>query len=219
MLDVARSPALLTALVDLDRADGKALIKGALKELVAADAWRVERQRAGGWWQRSTGGEQPVLVRGSGAVPAARLHALVAGHVEGARERPGARGPVRPLRDVAKHLARQRDVRRTAVRLALEDLVSAGLVEVQVRGRVRALQRRRHVRTPAGEALVPKRNAGEGLWLDGGAPGWGGDDDRRLDGDLDASFDSSFDASFDSAFDSGFSDGGGDGGGGDGGGD
>jgi hypothetical protein len=229
------SDAALIVLRELDRADGKAVLKAAIKELVAADAWRINAQPAK---RRRRGRMTMLLTPGEKRAPREAPLPRVSQLIEATPPR-AAGGTIRDLRDVAKDIAKSnRNIRKEIVREVLEDLAEAGLVVREQRRVLGIFPRTRYARTVEGDQRIEEETAqrGERRWRPGGASYAGAaaggyiaaegvdeiqdsDFDAGVDGAFDSSFDSAFDSSFDSAFDSGFSAGGGDGGGfGDGGG-
>lgn len=229
--DAATSPTLLLVLEELGRTDGGALVKRAVKELIArgvfaAETIEVPRRRLRGARQRV------VLFDGAASVPSVGVLDTVARMVREAPEEVLGMRVGRDLAAVARHLARQPDVRRRLPRLALAELVEAGLVVREERRRLVLVRVTVHARTPAGEAVLARgrdgrrrRGAGGGdgdagmhasSGTDGGHDGVDAGWDSSFDTSFDSSFDASFDSAFDASFDSGFSSA--DGGGGDGGG-
>lgn len=242
------STTLLVALRNLDKTDGRQLLKGGVKELIALRVLEVvtlEEPRRLRSPQRRF-----LLVDGPEPMPSERLLAAIARMVGSAPSELSEGRVVRDLGVVAEHLASQRDVRDRTRDAALAELAHAGLVATEERRALGIIKRTVHLRTPAGEAALERdasrrrrrasREATGDSYASFGAYGSGDADDshdpeERSDTDLDAaldssfdapfepSFDSSFDSSFDTAFDSGFSSGdsggsSGDGGGGGGGG-
>jgi uncharacterized membrane protein YgcG len=238
------SPTLVLVLQKLGKTDGRALLKQAVKELIARGVLRVETEEPGR--RRRARGPKFWLVEGSAPTPSSR--ALQATHRYVLDERPVLRGgrPARELKAVAKALARER-AHKEILAAAILDLTAMGLVRKEQRRTLGLFRRVLTVRTPGGDALVQqeeRRRAGARSTGAADAPyfpvvidpddphhdpdqveradaAWDGSVDGALDssfdGAFDSSFDSSFDSAFDSSFDSGFSDGGG-GGGSDGGG-
>lgn len=214
-------PTLLLALKALGRTDGKALLKSAVKELVARRVLGVETLEQPRRLRRSR--TRIVLVDGPEPVPPQHLLSWVAGLVQGAPTELADGQVVRDLTQVAKHLSRGPLVRKVVVEIALTELVDTGLVVTRERKALGVFKRTIHERTAAGEAALEagaasRRRRGDGGDAGGGfyALGADGDGGHDIDESFDSSLDAGFDSSFDSAFDSGFSDGGG--GGGDGGG-
>lgn len=222
------SRSAVIVLRDLARADGKDVLKAAIKELIAAGVWRT---RPGSRKRRRL---SHLLTRGGESPPRVPPLPAVSSLIEAAPAHVRDGEMTRDLRDVAKHLTkRHRGIRKAIVRDLLDDLASAGLVDAEERRALGILRRRRYVRTEEGErrladelgAARERRRGAEGAYV-GGAYAAQPDDDRDhdpgdidagLDSSFDSGFDAAFDSSFDSAFDSGFSAGGGDGGGGGGG--
>jgi uncharacterized membrane protein YgcG len=239
------SNAALIVLRELDRADGKAVLKAAIKELVAADAWRINaspakrKRRARTTMLLTPGGQRPPR-----EAPLPRVSQLI----EATPPR-AAGGTIRDLRDVAKDIAKSnRNIRKELVREVLEDLAAAGLVEREQRRVLGIFPRTRYARTVEGDQQLGDeaaardergwRRRGDPTPYAGGAAGAyvgaesagligdtdQGDDagtdpdvDSGLDAGLDSAFDSSFDSAFDASFDSAFDSGFDAGGGGDGG--
>jgi len=199
MTDALRSLTLLLALRDLGKSDGKALLKSAVKELIARrvlGADTIEEQR-----RMRSPKRRLVLVNGPEPIPSERVLRGAAQMIESAPSELIDGRVVRDLKVAAKHLARQPNVRKRAVDTALEELVDAGLVERKERKALGLVKVKVHVRTAAGDAALEADTSRR----------------RRRDSqdDFDGELDSSFDSSFDSAFDSGFSSGDSGGGGGD----
>lgn len=219
MPDSVSSPALLLALSDLDRTDGKALVKSAVKELVARRVLTLEAldgQRGSRRPQRRL-----VLIEGPEPMPQEPLLATVAQLVARVPSEITHGRVVRDLALVARHLAREAGVRRELVEVALRELVSAGLARTEERKVLGVVKRTVHVRTPAGEAALSRAarlprlsdgvTGGEGVYVTGGG------DLHEVDDTFDSGSDPSFDSSFDSgagAADGGGGEGGGGGGGG-----
>lgn len=226
MPDVASSPTLLIALRDLDSTYGKALLKLALRHLIAQRVLRADAYYA----QRMFGGPERrlMLVDGPGAVPNERLLLAVVDSVREVPKRTSRRGRITgDLADVAEQLGREPG-RDGAVELALADLRDAELVRVEQRVRVRLLRRNVYTRTPEGQELltrlrIPQRpHRFRVIDYPGGWYGSGDDAAFRVTNghpdDVHAACGSDFDTTFDRNFDTGFDCGdGGDGGGGDGG--
>lgn len=217
------SPTLILALRKLDQADGKALLKLAIKELIALRVLAVEtveeRRRMRGPRRRL------VLVDGPAPMPPGHLLAGVAEMVASAPTEVADGRVARDLGEVARHLAAHPKVRRRVVEVALAELAAAGLVTTGERRVLGVVRRTVHVRTAAGEAELGddasrRRSGARGVDGGGGTSFHGSEveNHHHSDGAFDSGFDSAFDSSFDSSFDSGFSSGDGGGGGGDGGG-
>lgn len=221
-------PTLLLALDKLDKADGKALLKSAVKELISRRVLGVEELDEPRRLRRAR--RRLVLVDGPAPVPAERPLTWVAGMIEKAPAEVVDGRVVRDLAKVAKHLAGQPQVRKVVVGVALTQLADTGLVVMTERKALGMFKRTVHARTPAGDAALAagaepreRRRSRDGTDAGGGyyAAGAGGDEHdlgEAFDSNFDSSFDSSFDSAFDSSFDSGFSSGDSGGGGGDGGG-
>lgn len=223
-------------LSNLARTDGKALMKGAIKELVQLgifDMERVERR------VRLRSKPQLVLVPTGATVPCDSVLLWARRAVAGApRQHVGMRAGME-LGAVAEAIAKgDPKAAKSLVGLVLADLQGRGLVRSRTGRLLGLFERTTWERTPEGDAELgetasPRRSRG-GRDSNRDDPtarrhASGEHDERAVDDDMDAdvdagfdsSFDSSFDSAFDSSFDSGFSDGGGGGGdsGGGGGGD
>lgn len=232
------SPTLLLVLHRLGRTDGRTLLKGAVKELVARDVLRAETAEPRVGLRRRT---RVFLSDGPASAPPSRALQVALRHVQATPSKVRDGRVARELSVVARHLARG-GARREVLAAAILDLTGMGLVHEEERRTLGLFRRRVVVRTPGGDELlrtVQRRRARRaeggpdpvvvGLAADAGS-GTGhvpdldersdaapdGGFDGLFDGAFDQSFYAAFDSSFDAAFDSGFSDGGGGGGDGDG---
>lgn len=210
--DVASSPTLLIALLDLNTTDGKALLKIALRQLIANQVLEPDVYYA----ERVTGGPQrrPVLVNGAGTVPLERLLRAVANSV--ARTKPMFYNGERVVRDLARvaGVLYGRPGRKYAVELALDDLQDAELVHADRQVRLRVLRRTVYARTRAGQEMltrmrIPPRPHGPPMIAH--LPGHGYSDTgfaffARSDqaGDTPPGRHSDFDAAFDRSFNAGW---------------
>lgn len=235
------SRATLLVLRRLKGADGRSLLKEAVKELITRDVLLVETEEPKR--RRRTAKPRLWLYEGAGPVPEDPALRVTLRHVQAAPSTVRDGRVARELAVVAKHLARD-GARRAVLDAALADLTAQGLVHEERRRVLGIVPWRKVLRTPEGDDVLVRarersrrRRAASDA---GGAPfvpatdGGGSAGDRHrddhpdldtdldgsldgaFDGSFDGAFDSAFDQSFDSAFDAGFSDGGG--GGGDGGG-
>ncbi|MDQ3632799.1 MAG: hypothetical protein M3417_16315, partial [Actinomycetota bacterium] len=152
MPDSLSSPTLLLTLERLDKTDGKALLKSSVKELIARGVLRIEAREEQRRLRRSR--QRLLLVDGPQPPPPDRTLAGVARMIAGAPSEVSEGRVVRDLAEVAKHLARQPDVRKVVVGSALSELAAAGLVATGERRVFGLVKRTVHTRTPAGETVL-----------------------------------------------------------------
>jgi hypothetical protein len=181
--------AAAVVLRDADDAHPRDVVRNAIKELVAAGAWRIEHAVVKVTILRWE--EQPVLVAGDGVVPDLAPLPAVHARLLKVSTVPSARGDgpkVRNLRITGNQLGgRYRG--GGIVRELLEALTQAGYLTAVPRGGLAALARPRHERTAAGDqalaaASQPDREAGSRWWPD---------DEQKS---FDALFDRWFDATY-----------------------
>ena len=223
----ALSPPLLLVLRHLDRTDSQAVLRVAVKELIRRQVLLVHE--AAGLGPRGRRTRRLVLLEGPASPPDDALLGVVARAIAQVPTETADGRVVRDVAVVARHLARQKELRRHVVQAALAQLAEDGLVTRAQRPFLLVFSRRRHLRTPAGEALTarsPALHKGHPATDSGVAAVAGGQlyDTRMHDGRLpedptdEEHTGSAADPRFDSEFDAGFSSGDGGGGGGSGGG-
>ncbi len=162
---------------DLDATDTRALLKAAVKELIAAGSWRA----TAGTRRANLRGTRripiTVLQLARSEVPAGEPLAYVHWLTGNTREYDWDGAPGRELGEVAKSIAKTRGAPKEALQRTLADLTARGLVRADERKLLGVIRRTRHVRTEAGDALlatlhpVPdpwrRRRSGE-TWVDTG---------------------------------------------------